>query len=94
MTPQSSGQAWLDAEKPKHLPKGPMGAAIGYALNQWETLTRFLDDARVPVDNNKAENALRAVGPGKKNGCSWGTTRPARTWPASTRSSPPARRTA
>src|SRR6266540_7305725 len=25
-------KAWLDAEKPKHLPKGPMGAAIGYAL--------------------------------------------------------------
>ncbi len=60
-------KAWLDAEKPKHLPKGPMGAAIGYALNQWETLTRFLDDARVPVDNNKAENALRASALGKKN---------------------------
>lgn len=60
-------KAWLDAEKPKHLPKGPMGAAIGYALNQWETLTHFLDDARVPVDNNKAENALRASALGKKN---------------------------
>ena len=60
-------KAWLDAEKPKHLPKGPMGAAIGYALNQWETLTRFLDDARVPVDNNKAERALRAAALGKKN---------------------------
>jgi len=22
-------KAWLEAEKPKHLPKGPMGAAIG-----------------------------------------------------------------
>jgi transposase len=60
-------RAWLDAEKPKHLPKGPMGQAIGYALNQWETLTRFLDDARVPVDNNKAERQLRAAALGKKN---------------------------
>ena len=60
-------KAWLDAEKPKHLPKGPMGAAIGYALNQWETLTQFLDDARVPLDNNKAERALRAAALGKKN---------------------------
>src|SRR5919204_5061718 len=34
--------AWLLAEKPKHLPKGPMGEAIGYALNQWNTLTPFL----------------------------------------------------
>jgi transposase len=60
-------KAWLDAEKPKHLPKGPMGQAIGYALNQWETLTRFLDDARVPLDNNKAERQLRAAALGKKN---------------------------
>jgi transposase len=62
-----SFKAWLDAEKPKHLPKGPMGQAIGYALNQWETLTRFLDDARVPLDNNKAERQLRAAALGKKN---------------------------
>lgn len=60
-------KTWLDAEQPKHLPKGPMGQAIGYALNQWETLTRFLDDPLVPPDNNKAERALRAAALGKRN---------------------------
>jgi transposase len=59
--------AWLEAEKPKHLPKGPMGEAIGYALNQWQTLIAFLDDPRLPVDNNASEGALRAAALGRKN---------------------------
>ena len=59
--------AWLEAERPKHLPKGPMGEAIGYALNQWGPLTRFLDDARLPVDNNGSERALQPAALGRKN---------------------------
>lgn len=58
---------WLVAEQPRHLPKGPLGEAIRYALNQWSSLTRFLDDARIPVDNNRAESALRIVALGRKN---------------------------
>lgn len=59
--------AWLLEEQPKHLPKGPLGEAISYALNQWGPLTRFLDDARIPVDNNASERALRVVALGRKN---------------------------
>ena len=59
--------AWLEAEQPKHLPKGPLGEAIGYALSQWKPLTRFLDDARLPVDNNASERALRPAALGRKN---------------------------
>ena len=60
-------RAWLEAEQPKHLPKGPMGEAITYALNQWGPLTRFLDNARLPVDNNGSERALRPAALGRKN---------------------------
>jgi len=60
-------KAWLEAEKPRHLPKGPMGTAIQYTLNNWEELGRFLVDARVPLDNNPAESALRRVALGRKN---------------------------
>lgn len=60
-------RSWLEAEQPKHLPKGPLGEAIGYALNQWGLLIRFLDDARLPVDNNGSERALRPVALGRKN---------------------------
>jgi len=60
-------KTWLEAEKPKHLPKGPMGTAIQYTLNNWDELGRFLEDERVPLDNNSAESALRRVALGRKN---------------------------
>jgi len=60
-------KAWLDAEKPRHLPKGPMGTAIQYTLNNWDELGRFLENERIPLDNNPAESALRRVALGRKN---------------------------
>jgi len=60
-------KAWLDAEQPQHLPSGPMGEAIGYALNQWSALQLFLTDAHLPVDNNASERALRVCALGRKN---------------------------
>ncbi len=44
-----------------------MGKAIAYMLELWEGLTRFLDDPRIPLDNNAAERALRGVVVGRKN---------------------------
>lgn len=71
---QSKGRAAMDAvkaradgEQGKHLPKGPMGTALGYIDNHWKELTRYLDDARIPIDNNKSEGALRGVALGRKN---------------------------
>jgi transposase len=59
--------AWLVAEQPKHLPSGPMGKAISYALNQWDALTLFTTDAAIPLDNNASERALRICALGRKN---------------------------
>jgi transposase len=58
---------YLKEQRPHHLPKGPMGRAISYALNQWDALTKFLTDARIPPDNNRSERALRVVALGRKN---------------------------
>ena len=44
-----------------------MGEAIGYTLDQWTALTRYLDDGRLDIDNNAAERALRRVAVGRKN---------------------------
>ena len=41
--------------------------AIGYAMNQWQALRRYLDDGRIEIDNNAAERALRTVALGRKN---------------------------
>ena len=60
-------KAWLDAERPRHPPRGPMGEAISYALGQWNALTLFLTDAHLPIDNNASERALRVAALGRKN---------------------------
>jgi transposase len=60
-------QAYLTEQKPLHLPKGPMSKAIGYILGNWKELTAFLDDVRLPPDNNRSESALRIVALGRKN---------------------------
>lgn len=59
--------AWLVDEKPKVLPKSPIGAAIGYAINQRERLELFLTDARIPLHNNDSERRLRVIALGRKN---------------------------
>lgn len=59
--------AHLTEQKPLHLPKGPMSKAIGYILGNWKELTAFLDDVRLPPDNNRSESALRIVALGRKN---------------------------
>ena len=58
---------WLFEQQGRYPPKSPMGEAVRYALNQWNTLLVFLGDARIPVDNNASERALRVVALGRKN---------------------------
>jgi transposase len=58
---------WLIQQQPQVLPKSPIGAAIGYALNQWPALMVYTSDARLSIDNNVAERALRRVAVGRKN---------------------------
>jgi transposase len=58
---------WLDAHKDAFPPKSALGQAISYARNRGDTLTRFLDDVRIPLDNNASERALRIVALGRKN---------------------------
>jgi transposase len=57
----------LVRHKTRHLPKSLLGQAIDYALAQWPTLTVYLADGRVEIDNNRVENAIRPTALGKKN---------------------------
>jgi transposase len=58
---------WAEELKPKHRPKSPLGVALKYLLNQRETLERFLDDPKIRLDNNIAEQHLRLIALGRKN---------------------------
>jgi transposase len=60
---------WLDEQRPKVLPKTPLGQAIGYALNNWEALKRYVEQGYLAIDNNLSERTLRAIALGRNN---WG----------------------
>jgi hypothetical protein len=57
--------SWLDAQNISG--KGKLAKAVGYALNEKKYLYTFLDDGNVPIDNNRAENAIRPFAVGRKN---------------------------
>ena len=58
---------WLQDALRQLSAKSSMAQAIGYSLNHWHALTRFVNDGHIEMDNNAAERALRAVVLGRKN---------------------------
>jgi transposase len=61
------------------LPKSPSGAAVRYALNQWEALTRFLEDGELEIDNGATERANRDIAIGRGNWTFFGSDNGGRT---------------
>lgn len=49
------------------LPQSSIGKAKTYLQSHWRELTRFLEDGRLPIDNNIAERGLRGPVLGRKN---------------------------
>lgn len=58
---------YLLALQPEVLPKSPSGVAVRYALNQWEALTRFVEDGELEIDNGATERANRDIALGRGN---------------------------
>lgn len=58
---------WLDQQLALIPGKSKLAAAIRYARSRWQALTRYLDDGRLELSNNAAENAIRPVALGRKN---------------------------
>lgn len=44
-----------------------LGKAAAYTIGIWDRLTRFVDDVRIPLDNNATERAIRGPVVGRKN---------------------------
>ena len=59
-------KAWLDARDQDELPKSPLRAGINYLRNRWEAFERFLEDGRIPIDNNRTEAMIKGPVMGKK----------------------------
>lgn len=58
---------WLTKQR-SLVPGGSATAkAIDYSLGRWAALTRYLDDGRLPPDNNWVENQIRPIALGRSN---------------------------
>ena len=58
---------WLGKTASREPPASALAKACAYPLNHWTALTRFLEDARLPLDNNFCELQIRDVAVGRKN---------------------------
>jgi hypothetical protein len=64
-------QGWLEEADQRVtnviLPKSDFGKALQYLRNHWVELRRYLDDPRIPIDNNDTEQLMKQVALGRKN---------------------------
>ncbi|MFK3796022.1 IS66 family transposase [Pseudomonas sp. NPDC088444] len=59
--------AWMIAQR-NLVPEGSViSKALDYSLKRWASLSRYLYDGAVPIDNNWAENQIRPWALGRKN---------------------------
>lgn len=58
---------WLDEIAPKVLPDSKLGDAVSCTLKQWDYLTRYTEDGRMPIDNNLLERDIRIFATGRKS---------------------------
>jgi transposase len=58
---------WLIANR-QRVPDGSATAkAIDYSLGRWQALTRYIDNGKLPSDNNWVENRIRPIALGRNN---------------------------
>ena len=58
---------WLESKKPQVPPKNPLGQAISYTLERWDSLVEYLKHGFLDIDNNFAERCVRPFTIGRKN---------------------------
>jgi transposase len=58
---------WLHEHRTQVPPRSPLGAAMTYALGQYDRATRYVEHVLMTPDNNLVENAIRPFVIGRKN---------------------------
>ncbi|WP_426116998.1 IS66 family transposase [Massilia sp. PWRC2] len=59
-------RTWLDKTLPGVTPKSALGTALSYLRDYWPRLARYTERGDLPIDNNRAENAIRPFVIGRK----------------------------
>ena len=60
-------KVWAGQTLPTLSGKSELAKAFRYMTSRWDSLTGFLGDGRIQIDNNAAERAMRGVALGRKN---------------------------
>jgi hypothetical protein len=69
---------FLDEWAVKALPKSPLGEAVAYARSQWPTLTAYVQDGRLRIDDDEVELPRSAGSPwAGRTTSSWARSRAA-----------------
>lgn len=69
-------KSWIDESESRGVePNSVLGKSFAYMLNHWGALTRFLEVAGAPLDNNLVERSLKAVIRHRKNSLFYKTKR-------------------
>jgi transposase len=58
---------WAAKMQHETMPSGKLGEALGYLDTQWPKLVRYVEDPRLAIDTNLAENAIRPFALGRRN---------------------------
>ncbi len=74
-------RAWLDKQIGERMvePNSSLGGAFAYLLKHWDGLTKFLEVAGAPLDNNVCERMLKLAVLNRKNALFYKTQRGAST---------------
>ena len=60
-------EGWFEQMAVKYGSGTLLGKAAGYAYVRWNNMMRYLEDGRIRIDNNLAENEIRPITLGRKN---------------------------
>ncbi|MCH5228300.1 MAG: IS66 family transposase [Muribaculaceae bacterium] len=58
---------WIETKGIRYSPESLIGKAVTYTYNRWPNMMRYLEDGRIRLDNNLAENEIRPITLGRKN---------------------------
>ena len=58
---------WMETEGLHYSERTLIGKAVTYAYTHWDNMMRVLEDGRLKLDNNLAENEIRPITLGRKN---------------------------
>jgi transposase len=71
---------WLEHQLARVSGKSGLAEDLGYGLNHWEGLVRFLDDGRIELDTNSVERGIRPLVLNRKNSLFAGHDEGAENW--------------